>query len=61
MALNSIHKGCRQFLSFSYFSVYQNKNEFTVVYDNKGNTYYVENSNNIKRYKENEWLLFLAS
>lgn len=60
MALNSLHKGCGQFLSFSYFSVYQNKNEFA-VYDNKENTYYVENSNNIKRYKENEWLLFLAS
>ena len=58
MALNPIHKGCGHVFFFLIF--FGNENDFT-VYDNKQNTYYTENSNTAKKYKEGKkWLLFFG-
>lgn len=60
IALNPMHKSYGH-VSF-FLAVFQNENGITIVFDNKKNAYYTENSNNTKNVKKGEkWLLFLAS
>lgn len=59
ITLNPMHISCGH-VSF-FLGLFQNENDFAVVYDNKENTYYRENSKNTKKNKKKKWLLFLVS